>query len=897
MAYEPMFTEEPTSFEGGSYSSEEKRLNLIPLTPESRLSAKNPAIKALFEAYEDSRIRNIAITGPYGAGKSSVIASFIKWKGEPHKFIGISISSIASADKSANDNFNLEREISKQILNFNPTGKIGQPRNSLKSSNFSKLLSDSLVAALALILVVVTLSFTKIGPFSSWDPGITELLVLSLGITSVVLLGGYFLASKQLVARISTGVAEVDFEKQSSSSFDEYSAELVRFFQNRPETTIVFEDIDRFDDPSIFDRLHDLNALLNSATGVDACHEPIRFIYALKESIFEDGNISGGATKKEVAPYDLEASSRSETAEELERSLEAFSESSRRKTKFFDLVIPVLPLVNQTNSFGQLSIALSERGIDISYPLVAHVSDYVMDQRLITNIVNEYQILKSSLSFPKVSHYSDHRRYRNDPESLDRDRVFAVVAYKNLFPRDFEKSQFGESTLDRILARFNNLKFEQLNAEIRKNKEQFKATDKDYISIFRQFCREVLSAALEPVREERIDGENWRPNRLSNYVFTFGEIKISLSFRNQDLIKQIREIPREFNLSELQISDKNDEGVTFDPSLIPFETWGSFRDAQLKQLESRRNRQALRKVSELLSISVHRGLVKNTQGIWLDRGVSDFVEQFQSEIPDDDEIVEFLTPLIISRYLDFSVSGITKRGASKGLKGTTFESGLGFRKLKRILDGRESVSSDVLTDTGVLAELFSFADGRSSQENSLWEPIVDTISLTSLQAIASIELLGSPLKVKEILSDANSKGNGIPKWTVNLVDNLVSYESPRFALSWSRYSLNATISILWQALSDDPTRLNTLKSLLADHGNVKLVKEVSYYLDEDLRTWVRQELSEDHEDQKLFEDNLQILQDSIAASELVDKKREKRMKLLKARRRTIKSEDQHDLES
>lgn len=144
MANELMFTVSPTSFRGKGYSSKlysnrEKKLNLQPLTPVSDLSADNPAIEALHECYKDNRIRNIAITGPYGAGKSSVISSFVKQRNEPAKFINISISSIANSDRNANENFNLEREISKQILNFNPSGKIGQPRNSLRNFSNSEL--------------------------------------------------------------------------------------------------------------------------------------------------------------------------------------------------------------------------------------------------------------------------------------------------------------------------------------------------------------------------------------------------------------------------------------------------------------------------------------------------------------------------------------------------------------------------------------------------------------------------------------------------------------------------------------------------------------------------------------------------------------------------------------
>ncbi|WP_228496541.1 hypothetical protein [Pseudoclavibacter sp. VKM Ac-2888] len=60
--------------------------------------------------------------------------------------------------------------------------------------------------------------------------------------------------------------------------------EIVYFFDVSGRDIVIFEDIDRFSDSHIFEALRALNTLLNASPQVD---EPIRFIYAIKDSIFD----------------------------------------------------------------------------------------------------------------------------------------------------------------------------------------------------------------------------------------------------------------------------------------------------------------------------------------------------------------------------------------------------------------------------------------------------------------------------------------------------------------------------------------------------------------------------------------------------------------------------------
>nr|MBF4344210.1 ATP-binding protein [Vibrio anguillarum] len=80
-------------------------------------------------------------------------------------------------------------------------------------------------------------------------------------------------------------------------------------------------------------------------------------------------------------------------------------------------------------------LALNE-GLDRQF--LREVSRYLNDLRLIQNIFNEYSIYVDNL--------------KTDGEYLlDANKLLAVLIYKNVYPRDFEKLHRGEGTLATIL--------------------------------------------------------------------------------------------------------------------------------------------------------------------------------------------------------------------------------------------------------------------------------------------------------------------------------------------------------------------------------------------------------------------------------------------------------------
>lgn len=62
----------------------------------------------------------------------------------------------------------------------------------------------------------------------------------------------------------------------------------MNYFDSEDIDVVIFEDLDRFDDPQIFEALREMNTLLNGPKrGKARSRRPLRFVYAVRDSLFE----------------------------------------------------------------------------------------------------------------------------------------------------------------------------------------------------------------------------------------------------------------------------------------------------------------------------------------------------------------------------------------------------------------------------------------------------------------------------------------------------------------------------------------------------------------------------------------------------------------------------------
>lgn len=114
------------------------------------------------------------------------------------------------------------------------------------------------------------------------------------------------------------------------------------------------------------------------------------------------------------------------------------SEPATQRTKFFELVIPIVPFITHRSSADLLSEMMRRIDPEVSFDVIRVVAKHVTDMRLLHNIANEYRVFRARIIAPGAL------------RGLTPSGLFAVVAYKNTHLQDFEQIRVGASVLDTI---------------------------------------------------------------------------------------------------------------------------------------------------------------------------------------------------------------------------------------------------------------------------------------------------------------------------------------------------------------------------------------------------------------------------------------------------------------
>jgi hypothetical protein len=423
------------------------------LAPEFNEDQHKLYVDLLVDAIEKKpTVRNIALTGPYGTGKSSILGEVARKY--PKRVVEISFSTVGNIPGKepggvpATDDTNaaaatptnrIEKEIVKQILyKEDPSKTRGSRFRRITRFRWGRQIAFGLAVGLLALGVLFLTGLDK--PFMAMAGTDAALLWLAHGVLFFVLAGSVVLIrwlthNRVFLDKLTAGPATVSLSSQSSSYFDQYLDEIVYYFEVSQRDIVVFEDIDRFDDVHIFEALKALNTLLSGAKQVKR-GRPLKFIYALRDSVFEKiGESSGDEGQAD------------EAREEIERA---------NRTKFFDMVVPVVPFITHRNARDLMADDM--RGTGVSQTLIDLAARHVADMRLIRNMRNEYDVFAGKLlSSPANERLS----------GLDADRLFSMVLYKNVHMADFEKIRFGDSQLDRLHSEWRKLVRENISQETR----------------------------------------------------------------------------------------------------------------------------------------------------------------------------------------------------------------------------------------------------------------------------------------------------------------------------------------------------------------------------------------------------------------------------------------------
>ena len=454
------------------------------LTPSDHIDLCNYQ-EALDYVFSLDKIRNIALTGAYGSGKSSVIRSYEQIHKE-RTFIHISLAHFDEQGKSAPSSTtdsakivnDLEGKIINQLIHQIPAKNIPQSIFQLKSemSSVERLLIVSLIVAfVALWIYVLKFHNWALAVSSLGDGRIKSILLITvnpyfrlMGVLLIALLSGiglfHFLSTHSIQSIFKKvdlkGIVGLElFGAEDDTYFDKYLNKVLSLFDAANADAIVFEDLDRYDVTLIFEKLREINDLVYSRTkqGLRPKKKPLRFFYLIRDDVF----------------------------------------TAADRSKFFDFIVPVVPYVDASNSCDQLLQRFNEAGLNniFNKRFLQDVSLYLSDMRLITNIVNEYIIY--------------HGRLSTSGLETKPDRQLAMVIYKNTYPGDFDLLHHGRGY---VFALFENKSIlleeqrKQIDSEITELRQQVTSFEQEYLknvdelnALFFPLTEEIVSVAGEQV--------------------------------------------------------------------------------------------------------------------------------------------------------------------------------------------------------------------------------------------------------------------------------------------------------------------------------------------------------------------------------------------------------------
>lgn len=471
---------------------EDYKFEFNALTPETLDKNKNVYTDALDSAFNNDEVKNIAITGIYGAGKTTVWRTYVKERGLSN-IITVSlgkyedsfdydecISKFDEKDeenviknqggencdeykKSDLDNDNrIEKQIINQILSQIDPKKIPLSKYRYKTNKSNK---ESIIQTICFTSFIFGLMFLLFS--SSITESIREinssfksviyyiLSCLLIAVPLIHFLLDIFKQNKIKISKINFKGAEANFDEdfEEETILDRDIKEIVYLLRSSETKVVVIEDLDRYDNINVFTKLRELNFLVNKYSSVNGDKTPIKFVYMIRDSLF----------------------------------------FSKNRTKFFDMIIPIVPVLDSSNSENILTKNLGDMVKKLDNKFIYKISLYIDDMRLLKNIVNEFAVYSRVLYMKELK--------------LSYNKLFALIVLKNIFPKEFDELQEDRGYIYNIIndkeALISNI---EIDLETKIKEIDTIISEKQDIIKSKKF--EVMAAKIPP--EVRIDETGYK---------------------------------------------------------------------------------------------------------------------------------------------------------------------------------------------------------------------------------------------------------------------------------------------------------------------------------------------------------------------------------------------------
>ena len=421
----------------------------VKITQESlqpkRISPEEKAyqsVRDIEERLKKGDATNIALTGPYGSGKSSILIT-LKEDYPEHHYLNISLATLKPSDAIAKESkengsgVKGEEELSKlnldRLIEYSILQQLiyKEKQEVLPNSRFKRIfhLTSKRVCEITIAIILAILSSIIL-----FEPSFmrVEWLCKVLGREWINVVGdsmsiAYLLwfayksismivpaVSNSRLNKLNLKDGEIEIV-ENTSIFNKHLDEILYFFEKTDYDVVMLEDLDRFESIDIFLKLRELNLLLNESKVIE---RKIFFVYAVRDDMFQDAE----------------------------------------RVKCFDYITTVIPVINRSNAKSQLKEELQKRGItEISDRHLQELGFFLYDMRLLKNIANEYVQYRGKLS-----------------EGISSVKLLGMIVYKNFYPQDFADLHDCKGIVYELLnlkETFVAAKIEELEEENRSRRE------------------------------------------------------------------------------------------------------------------------------------------------------------------------------------------------------------------------------------------------------------------------------------------------------------------------------------------------------------------------------------------------------------------------------------------
>lgn len=367
-----------------------------------------------------------------------------------------------------NTEIELEKSIIEQLLykpntNKYPDSNLSRLKVRSKSSILCSFIYFIFVVSYLIRLFGKSSIFLWFNSLPIWNNFIFQLVsVAVIGIGTWKTFNSMIHAIGRIKLHASTKMGPVELSGDTGHDkgpvidlFNYYGDELQYYFHRNNIRVVIFEDLDRFNTPLIFQKLHELNSNLNKSGN------SITFIYSLKDKVF---SVKGTETSAAVL-----------------------------KAKFFDAIIPVFPIhsyrdssktfISESEQYGFVNINSEDKedyfrerdkeleekkvsGIRIDDKYLKGLGLYIFDTREIKNIISETYFYFAELPLKMFQEEKG-----GDSNAIN--KLLAMMVYKNEFPDDFDNLASGkESKLEKFINGIADVKSVLINKEVEKNNEK-----------------------------------------------------------------------------------------------------------------------------------------------------------------------------------------------------------------------------------------------------------------------------------------------------------------------------------------------------------------------------------------------------------------------------------------